>query len=976
MSANVEHADSSAEASVLATLGESNDWRTVDEMPIDPYSDIIKTLKTKDMGSPECTQDEENTIVFNVEEWRYFISTLGKLSKYFEVTLPEPERTKDAKKNKKKSHESAAEIIERKERERRMEMIDSINSCFEDELLIKPNVARKYTNVMVCIFLMIRWALHMYKHIDEHYSTTPVNLILDCICSISRMRSELSHFPDYILTGIDNVIEQLKHRFTRRICSVDASQRMPRVMKALFSNERLFIESTWEKVKPNSRQLYSEQKEVYNYLRTALEQNAPLFATYKVSPGSGKTFLAAVLAAMIEFGHNKNNKDETFSHALHSYERAPEEGIILPRNYIPMGNQKIMLYSCYNVQVRNMVSGLCRDADIAFWVASSYIGETDGIKRTTLRPFKTLYQDFRAYRKARDDPMRHGSLDEQWIFNIEHTIRDPAIIIADPESCSVLLDAYPERFVGYFDEVTAGAEEGVTSEFARHTCNLLKKAPRQTILLSATLQNMEQLSWCRDPFIARHTTPLPAYRERVFERSLLTGERWKNTYNKSISKIRRMDYMNFMVLQNTPIIADVKSSRLNISCSVFAPFSQGEGETVYRAYMPHMRLENITQLGDFITRLENDSALIRMYSPEAVYYMITPNESLIPDPLKFSIYFEEFGLVKHVSVRNYILDLFRNIHTSNNIPLFEALKAYNCPLLSHKEVQSGITIDQSHILTSNAYLYDSGKVIQVSTSGRMPEYVCEISEELLDGSPSIESILADYREQEEKLAEALSKVQTVRKVVERSSGGSNGAEKEDTRRAGSFKADSRAADDRKADIERDLAPKLRYSRRYLVNSHQHSERFVPENAGVSVNDSTNMMLSKDTIQKCFEHEIDDRIIKLYMSGVAIRDVARMGNFVRNLYERSTKVAKFFISDSSIVYGTNIKSVNSISVTTDYAASPISTRNSIYQLMGRAGRSGQSDSAKIIFHSMDGIDKLFGDENYEAIVMEQIAAQLA
>jgi hypothetical protein len=435
-----------------------------------------------------------------------------------------------------------------------------------------------------------------------------------------------------------------------------------------------------------------------------------------------------------------------------------------------------------------------------------------------------------------------------------------------------------------------------------------------------------------------------------------------------------MDYMNFMTLQNTPIIADVKSSRLNISCSVFAPFSEGDG--IYRAYMPHMRMENITQLSDFITRLENDSALIRMYSPEAVYYMITPNESLIPDPLKFSIYFADFGLVKHVSVRNYILDLFRNIHTSNNIPLFEALKAYNCPLLSPKEIKSGITIDQSRILTSNAYLYDSGKVIQVSTSSRMPEYVREISDELLAGSPSIEGLLMDYREQEEKLADALSKVQTVRKVVERSSGGGNGAEKEDTRRAGSFKADNRAVDERKADIQRDLAPKLRYSRRYLVNSYQHSERFVPENACVTVNDSTNMMLSKDTLQKCIEHEIDDRITKLYMSGVAIRDVARMGNFVRNLYERSTKVAKFFISDSSIVYGTNIKSVNSISVTTDYASSSISTRNSIYQLMGRAGRSGQSDSAKIIFHSMDGIDKLFGDENYEAIVMEQIASQLA
>lgn len=973
MATNVEHAESSHEASVLATLGESNDWRVVDEMPSDPNSIVISELKTKDLWSRECTQDIDNLIIYNEYEWRYFISTLGKQSKYLDITLPDPVVVKETKKNKKKSHESAAEIIERKERERRMEMIDSINNGFEDELLIRPNNTRKYTNSIVCVFLMIRWTINVYKHIDDQYSTTLVNLILDCICSISRMRQELSHFPTYILTGIDNVIEQLKHRFARRISVVDADQRMTRIMKALFSNERLFIESTWEKVKPNARQLYSEQKDVYNLLRTALENgnNTPLFATYKVSPGSGKTFLAAVLAALIDSGHYKNSLDETFSRAIHSYERNPEDGIELPRDYVPMGNQKIMLYSCYNVQVRNMVSGLCRDSDIPFWVASSYIGETDGIKRTTLRPFKTLYKDFRAYRKARDDPMRHGSMDEQWIFNLEHTIRDPAIIIADPESCSVLLDAYPERFVGYFDEVTAGAEEGVTSEFARHTCTLLKKAPRQTILLSATLQNMEQLTWCRDPFITRYSQPLPAYRERVFERSLLTGERWKSTYNKSISKIRCMDYMNSISRIPTPTVAEVKSTRLNISCSAFAPL-----DGVYRAYMPHMRLTDISQLADFITKLENDPALIRMYSPEAVYYMITPNEALIPDPLKFSIYFANYGLVKHASVRNYILDLFRNIHTFNNIPLFEALKTYNRPLLSTSEVETGITIEQNAILTTNAYLYDTGKVIQVTTSSRMPVYVREISEELLRGSPSIETLIADYREQEDKLADALKKVQTVRKVVERSSGGGEGAEKEDTRRAGSFKADTRGAEERKAELQQDLAPKLRYSRQYIVNSYQHAERFVPEDAGVVVNDSSNIMLSKETIQKCAEHEINDTIVKLYMSGVAIRDVARMGNFMRNLYERSTKLAKFFISDSSIVYGTNIKGVNSISVTTDYSASPFSTRNSIYQLMGRAGRSGQSDSAKIIFHSMDGVEKLFGDENYEASVMEQIAATIA
>ncbi len=947
------------EASVLMTQGESNDWRAVSEMASDPYCDIIN--KSIVMYEEGAIQEENSIAIYDVEEWRYFIFTLGKRAKYLGITLPDPASTSDEKKSKKKKGLSAAEIIGRQDKARREEMIDAIDGGFDDANHIRPNPTKKYNNTIVCVFLIIKWVINMYKHIDEHFANTPENLILDCVCSASRMRQDISHFPDFILEGVDALIEKLKERYARRVSPVDENQRMARIMRTLFSNERLFIESTWEKIKPNSRKLYSEQKEIYDLVRSALQdgRNAPLFATYKVSPGSGKTFLAAVLAALIEYGHRLNKRDETLSRAIHTYERDMSTPISISNTHVYQGNQKILLYSCYNVQVRNMVAGLCRDADVAFWVASSYIGERDGIQRTTLRPFKTLYTDFRAARKARDDPMRHGSIDEQWIFNLEHTNRQPAIIIADPESCSVLLDAYPERFVGYFDEVTAGAEEGVTSDFARHTCNLLKKAPRQTILLSATLQNMEQLEWCRIPFIARHTASLPEYRDRVFERSLLTGESWKSTYADSISKIRRMDYMNFYASTYEPIIAEVQSSRLNISCSAYAPISDNGH---YYAYMPHMRLTSMDQLSDFITRLEHDSALIRMYSPEAVYHMVTENAELIPSALKFTNYFANYGLVKHASIRNYILDLFRNIASDNNALLFEALRAYTRPMLSEREIARGITIQQEKILTTNAYLYDSGKVIQVSTSSRMPSHLSEISRDLLDGSPSLEALLQNYREQEELLNEKLANVKV----------GSTRSD-QDGRDSKSHKTDARDIEQRKADIAAQYAPKLRYARRFLVNSTDHFNHFVREDIGRTIHDTSNVMLTKDTIQKCVEHDIDETIVKLLMSGVAIRDVARMGNFERDLYERGTRIAKFFISDSSIVYGTNIKGVNSISVTSDYAASPISTRNSIYQLMGRAGRSGQSYSARIIFHSMEGIEKLFGNENYEGDIMCQIAS---
>ncbi len=930
--------DHEQEASVLATYGESNDWKSVDDMPADPYCDIIKTLKSTGTGSssmwtPFDLNAKSPQIPFYLNEWKYFIASLKKKAKYIPIEFPveseEKEKEKSSLKNKKKNHESASEIIERKDRERSEKAIDSVHDAFIDEHRIKPNVDMKYMP-HVSVFHMIKWVIELHRHIEDHYHASIVDTLLDGICSISRMRKSISHYPEYILAGIDHLISAFQSRFEEKITYEKSTKaRRMKVMSALFANERLFIESTWEKSLPFSRDLYIEQKEVYNYVCNALKdgKNEPLLLGYKVSPSAGKTFLSAILGALIENGQQMNRMDEKLT-------RAVNEGDGVHLDHVPRGTQKILLYSCYNIQVRNMVSGLCRDADVPFWVASSYM--KDGVIRTTLRPFKTLYEDFRAYRKSRGDPMRHGTLDEQWLYNLDFTNRDPAIIIADPESCSALLDAYPERFVGYFDEITAGAEEGEGSAFARHTCELLKRAPRQTILLSATLQSMDQLEWCSVPFMERHSKPLE-YKERTYQRSIS----WKSSYVKEMAKIRRMDYMNLYSASSVPIIAEVQSQRLNISCSVYVPDNTS---TAYISYMPHMRLSSVDQLGDLITKLERDNALMRMYSPEAVFYMMVDQNA---GEFNFDLYFQEYGLVKHQTVRTYIFQLFRHIYETRNVGLFEHLRTYRRTFATH--------MDQSHILTHDAHIYNSGKVIQVSTSSHMPEYICAISRKLLEGSPTIHEILQKYKEEYRILEEKLSALSTLKPKSEGS---------------GSFKVDTKEVEERKMDIMRQYAPKIKYPRRHLVNSAQHAAIFAP--SGAHVNDSVNVMLSKDSIQSCVENGMEDDMIKLYMSGVAIRDILHSSQYEKTLYERSIRVAKFFISDPSIVYGTNIKHVNSISITSEYAASAHSTRNSIYQLMGRAGRSGQSDSARIIFHSMEGVEKLFGDENYEARVMRNIA----
>lgn len=951
---------------VLHISGEANEWRIVEELPVDPFASMIIDLKRNDISTMNLNS-EPYTIPYDEDDWKIFIDFLGKkMAKYLPITFP------TSVQNNKKLN-AADKIRMENIRKKKIESFTTIDSGFSElnGSNIGVNKARVYNNPMSSVFFIIRWSINMYKHLDEQYNPVLNNLIVDCICSISRMRQDITHFPSFILNGVDDLIQSLMKRFYKRISSRD-EERFNKIMKVLLSdeNEELLLESTWERIKYNAKELYSEQKEVLNHLRSALNDdlNKPLFATYKVSPGSGKTFLSAVLAALMEQEHKKNNKDDGFlSRAIH-------EGSNVPESHIIKGNQKMILYSCYNVQVRNMVAKLCLDADIPFMFASSYT-DSAGVVQTTLRPHRSLFDNYRQHRKCQN-PMKRGTLDEQWLYYLENTNRTPAIVIADLQSCSVLLDSCPERFVGYFDEVTAGAEEGTTSEFAQFMCDLLKKAPRQTILLSATVQDINQLDWCINPFIERHTAPIPTYSKRVYDiPSLPQFKRGSDphdnediqqklniylaqNYAKSMRLIERMDITNKRSKDYTPTITSVMSSRLNISCTAYVKNEANE----YISYMPHMRLTSIDELPTFVERLKHDNALIRFYSPEAVYYLATTGTAYVPDQFKFENYFEDIGLIRHSTIRNYMLQLFENMIETNNVELFNSIRSYNRKLLSENDRRANVIVDQSNILTSNAYLYDRGKMIQVYTSSGLDTYVNTISAPLLEGSPSIRELLADYAEQKRVRDEKVANVKA----------NSGKGKSEDESSSGSYKRDTKdSLEQRRQQVFEDNTPKFKYPQRYLVNSTKHCEHFASH---TRVRGMVDICLTEEDMKNYLSENVSDTYIKLAMSGIAIRDVANMCPFERLMYERNIRTSKMFISDPSIVYGTNIKSVNTISISTEYAASGNSTRNSIYQLMGRAGRSGQSSSARILFHSMEGIDKLFGDENYEASVMRAIATQ--
>ena len=70
----------------------------------------------------------------------------------------------------------------------------------------------------------------------------------------------------------------------------------------------------------------------------------------------------------------------------------------------------------------------------------------------------------------------------------------------------------------------------------------------------------------------------------------------------------------------------------------------------------------------------------------------------------------------------------------------------------------------------------------------------------------------------------------------------------------------------------------------------------------------------------------------------------------------------------IVYGTNID-LSTVFIGTSYSQN--ATRNALYQLIGRAGRTGKSHKAKVLFQDLLTLKKAMvpSVENIEAIIIE-------
>ena len=362
----------------------------------------------------------------------------------------------------------------------------------------------------------------------------------------------------------------------------------------------------------------------------------------------------------------------------------------------------------------------------------------------------------------------------------------------------------------------------------------------------------------------------------------------------------------------------IKSSRQHISCT----FIDESGNI----FAPHHSINTIEDMEYFISKI--DTPLIkRGYSPEVVIDMIIKINKYLPENLKFDNVFLKYGMLTHESIRDYACSIMAYIYESNNIDLFNLLKS--------NIIQKISNMDLNTIFTTSSINYQFGNTLHLSILNNFNNHVNSISSPLLNGSPKINDIINEYKKVYDSI---VSQIQSFEK------------------------SHSDETDELIADLTKTLGNlKINFPGEFIINSRRHSIRFNNSRDLINENLPANLTIDEMNI-------LDDNRTKLLFSNVGIYQPENFSNQEMDLFLRNKDNFKFIISTPSIVYGTNI-GLNIIDINESFK--DYCSKNTLYQLIGRAGRRGKSDSAMIIFRDNSMLNTIFKIEegNIESEMIE-------
>lgn len=357
----------------------------------------------------------------------------------------------------------------------------------------------------------------------------------------------------------------------------------------------------------------------------------------------------------------------------------------------------------------------------------------------------------------------------------------------------------------------------------------------------------------------------------------------------------------------------IESNQLTISCTVVDP--QG------RVALPHHFIESADQIPLLVQRIREDPLIGRMYAPQQVFSLVEHlGKRLKGSGLLFEDRFQSISRIDHSGVRSYVLDLLD--YVKDYPELFTLMKQYRPVVMSSPNLQTLCTKDSHHFM---------GKTLVITSSDVL--------------FPTLETIKTELHKDAPNLTDLLSSLEKKREILKK--------ELEHMMEASSKSSSKQKIDavDHQQNISR-VRDELQscfhspWPDQYVVNTADHARRFVH---------SLSKYMIRPNLPSEYESAFPEFLLSLLMSGIGVYDFSQCTEHQRRLTMRVVKQLSVLFAGKEIVFGTNIEGLTHLFI--DKSFGDHVSRNVLYQLIGRAGRMGQSYQAFIAVNGEHTLQKM-------------------
>lgn len=585
----------------------------------------------------------------------------------------------------------------------------------------------------------------------------------------------------------------------------------------------------------------------------------------------------------------------------------------------PSFKRKSLLYICYNEIVRNSVENLCltHGVDLKFWLATYRTETENGYWFVRFRPDKSCFPE------PIKNKTKHLYLKDKKFerFRFSNDLRIQMLQYLD--ETRFIVDRTNNPFIY---EIHESGKKEKTTVFEWESIETANNFPEMIIsdldsayhILKEFPDNFvpyfdEAFAASNQMVTAKILSVLPKQSVLV-SATLASKEEIPHTINRWSEDFSTSD------IDINEQIKYIYSSKQHINCQFISP----DGYII----SPHHHLDNADQIKNFCKVIQKNPLVQRGYSNLIVLKMYLELKDVLPDNIKLDNLFQHYGSLSNTNIRNYGIKLLE--FCSINTEYFDKIKKIKIEKIKDNTV--------NNIFTKNAYVYQNDNTLHVSNPENYQLYLNEISHDLLDGSPKLKKLIQQYESKMENIQKELENCEKNTKLKD--------LDKEYQLNEIRIKFN---------DVKFD------YPSEFIMNSQSHCMKF---NENIKMSHYQSKMFDPLVIT-----EFDDISAKLFLSNIGVYNQTSLSVIEMQTFLRFKDDFKFICSDPSIIYGTNI---NLTMIDIHENMSLISTKNTLYQLIGRAGRKGKSSSANVIFRNWDLFHTIVSDDqtNIEASNIEK------